>query len=359
VTGTVNGPQLSPGRHRGPRLAESVLPVTMDDGVWLVRGHEVLRVRGPAEPLAAAIDLLRHGLPVEETADDRTRAAHRQLSAQLAVRDWLAGHDPDYGLGTPIERQIGYLTLFGGNAAVMQQGISRARVAVLGVGGVGGVIAQHLVGAGVAELWLIDHDHVAVHNLNRQFLAAITDVGEAKTQVAAQSLTRLAPSLRVHLLDEEITSPAQLEQIDDAIDLLVVAADTPPDIARISWRWARPRGIPVCTAAVGLGIGYWGPLLLPAKGHCLHCFEAGRGLRLSQAETLAETAAAGPSPYSFGPANTVVSALCAHELIRFLATRDCAVLNRRGHIRFADSRTSFLDGPPCSCHELGSADNPQ
>ena len=291
MTGGDGAPRPRLKDSTGPRLVESVLPVAVEDGVWLVRGHEVLRVQGPIKPLTDAVELLRRGLTADQAPDDRTRAVHRHLLLRLAAKDWLAGHDPDFGRGTAHERQIGYLTLFGGNAAVLQGGISKARVAILGVGGVGGVIAQHLAGAGVSELWLIDHDRVALHNLNRQFLAAVTDVGKPKAEVVADSLVRLAPGMRVHLVDARVTSESQLEPIDDGIDLLVVAADTPPDIVTVAWQWAKHRDVPICTAAVGLGTGYWGPLLVPDDGHCWPCFEARRRLLFSRSEFLADAAA--------------------------------------------------------------------
>ncbi|MFD9123323.1 ThiF family adenylyltransferase [Kitasatospora sp. NPDC059571] len=344
------------------RLVESVVTVADADGVRLIRGHEVLRVRGEAASLFTDVERLRTGLSREEAAAGQPRSVLRQLVARLGSMGWLAGHDPEYGRGTPIERQIGYLTLFGSDAAAMQQRISKARVAVLGVGAVGGIVAQHLAGAGVGELWLIDHDRLSLHNLNRQFLGGRQDVGRAKIDVAADSLTRLAPGLRIHPLDLRVASPTDLQQLTGPVHLLMVAADTPSNIVDIAWQWARSRGVPVCTAAVGLGVGFWGPLLVPDRGHCWECFEAGRRSLLSTEEAAAEEAADRPTPYSFGPANTAVSALCAQELLRFLAVGTCAVLNRRGHIRFADSRTSFLEGSACTCRTVlreTAADSPR
>jgi hypothetical protein len=98
-------------------------------------------------------------------------------------------------------------------------------------------------------------------------------------------------------------------------------------------------------SAVGLGTGYWGPLLVPDLGHCWDCFERLRLAELTDPELDQGEA----TPYSFGPANTIVSALLAHEAVRYLASGDCGVLNQRRIIRFAENRMSYFSGGPCTC----------
>lgn len=338
------------------RLAETVSAVWFDDGVRLIRGGQSLRVRGDVSFLRRVVDLLHTGLPAERYA--ATSRTVGQLAGRLEALGWLVEHDAEFGQGTALERQIGYLTLFGTDAARMQRNVGAARIAVLGLGAVGGVISQHLVGAGVRELTLIDFDQVALHNLNRQFLSGRPDIGDFKTRVAARALTRLDPDVRLTEVTARVGCTADLASaLPEPVDLLVVCADTPPDIAAIAWDWARPRDTAVCTVAVGLGTGYWGPVLVPRLGHCWTCFEDGRRASLPPGQSDVEDSCAEPTPYSFGPSNTVISALCAHELVRYLATGDCAVLNRRGHLRFADHRTSFLEGPACE-HQGGPGAGP-
>lgn len=338
-------------RERILRLVETVAVLPSEGGLRLLHGVDVLRVRGPETALHAAVEHLTHGVPAGEIEALPPRSVLRLLVRRLTEAGWITDSDPDHGKGTELERQIGYLTLFGADAPHLQSRIAASRVAVLGVGGVGGVVAQHLVGAGTGALWLVDHDRVALHNLNRQFLSGRSDVGKFKTEVAGRSLHALAPGAELNLADCRISAPRDLDRLPDDLDLLVLAADTPADIATIVWDWARPRGIPMCSAAVGLGTGYWGPVFVPRLGHCMPCFEAGRLAGLSAEDVRAVRDDAPPTPYSFGPTNTVVSALLAHEVLRFLATGRCSVLNRRGHIRFSDGSTSFLDGAACTCAE--------
>jgi CubicO group peptidase (beta-lactamase class C family) len=245
----------------------------------------------------------------------------RQLARKLGSIGWLAHHDPAFG--SSVERQIGYLTVFGNDATQMRERLRTAQVALLGAGAAGSILAQHLVGAGVRELWLIDH---------------------AKTQVVAKALLRQASDVRVHRVEREVAEPADLDAVPDSVDLLMVSTDTPPQIGQIIWQWAQPRDIAICFAKVGRDTGHWGPLLVPSRGHCWPCFESVRKAKLSVDERAA------PLPYSFGPANSTVAALCAREAVQYLATGECALINGRWQIRMADNSTSFLAGPPaCRC----------
>ncbi|MEU7280124.1 ThiF family adenylyltransferase [Streptomyces sp. NPDC045431] len=330
------------------RLAETVVVSVEPDSVRLIRGAEVLRIRGSVDRLAPVIDALR-GEGVRLSGVPHEATLHR-VTSRLERLGWLSQHDPEARRGTAVERQLGYLTMFGSDAVAMQERIERSRVAVLGAGAVGGVVAQHLVGSGVRFLWLVDHDRVERHNLNRQFLAGWDDVGLPKTSVASRALRRLAPDAEIRPVDAFVERPEDLHALPEGLDLLVVAADTPPDIVGIAWRWAAPRGVPIAVAAVGLGSGYWGPVLDPGKGHCWHCFERVRTSLLTPEDLALERDSPAPTPYSFGPANTVVSALLAHEVICFLATGHCSISNRRGYFNFSGGATSFLEGGECGCH---------
>ena len=63
------------------------------------------------------------------------------------------------------------------------QKLSRSRVAVFGVGGVGGYVAEALARSGVGALDLIDHDQVSLSNINRQIIALHSTIGEYKVDV--------------------------------------------------------------------------------------------------------------------------------------------------------------------------------
>lgn len=75
--------------------------------------------------------------------------------------------------------------------------LSRARVAVFGLGGVGGYVVEALARSGVGALDLIDHDTVSVSNLNRQILATGRTVGQLKTDAARERVMEIDPGVQV------------------------------------------------------------------------------------------------------------------------------------------------------------------
>ena len=80
---------------------------------------------------------------------------------------------------------------------VNQDRLSRSRVLVVGVGGLGNIVATELALAGVGIIHLVDPDAIEVHNLNRQFLYRDADVGKPKADVAARRLAEMNPYISI------------------------------------------------------------------------------------------------------------------------------------------------------------------
>ena len=77
--------------------------------------------------------------------------------------------------------------------------LRHARVAVFGVGGVGGYVVEALARTGIGALDLIDNDVVDVTNINRQIIATHSTVGQAKVEVARQRVSDINPDCRVQV----------------------------------------------------------------------------------------------------------------------------------------------------------------
>jgi tRNA A37 threonylcarbamoyladenosine dehydratase len=77
--------------------------------------------------------------------------------------------------------------------------IQATRVAIFGIGGVGGYAAEALARAGVGELHLIDHDTVSVTNINRQIIALHSTVGREKVEVMRERIADINPEARVEI----------------------------------------------------------------------------------------------------------------------------------------------------------------
>lgn len=75
--------------------------------------------------------------------------------------------------------------------------LKRARVAVFGVGGVGGYAVEALARSGVGALDLIDNDVVAPSNINRQIIATVNNIGKAKVAAAAARVREINPACTV------------------------------------------------------------------------------------------------------------------------------------------------------------------
>ena len=75
--------------------------------------------------------------------------------------------------------------------------LSNARVAVFGIGGVGGYVTEALCRSGVGALDLIDHDTVSITNLNRQVIALHSTVGQYKTDVMEKRLLDINPDVKI------------------------------------------------------------------------------------------------------------------------------------------------------------------
>ena len=110
-----------------------------------------------------------------------------------------------------------------------QKGMERlfnARVAVFGIGGVGGYTVEALARSGIGTLDLIDDDKVCLTNLNRQIIATRSTVGQYKVDVAEQRIHEINPDAVVHTYKTFYT-PQMAEQFDfTRYDYVVDAIDT-------------------------------------------------------------------------------------------------------------------------------------
>ena len=75
--------------------------------------------------------------------------------------------------------------------------LHNSRVAIFGIGGVGGYVVEALVRTGIGALDLIDHDTVCPSNLNRQIIATRSSLGRYKVEVAAERIRDINPDCRV------------------------------------------------------------------------------------------------------------------------------------------------------------------
>ena len=111
-----------------------------------------------------------------------------------------------------------------GNGGVEK--LKKARVAVFGIGGVGGYVVEALARSGVGALDLIDKDVVSISNINRQIIALHSTVGKPKTEVMAERIKDINPDIEVYT-HNVFYLPETADQFDfSKYDYVVDAIDT-------------------------------------------------------------------------------------------------------------------------------------
>ena len=104
--------------------------------------------------------------------------------------------------------------------------LSRSRVAVFGLGGVGGYVVEALARSGIGALDLIDHDTISPTNINRQLLALHSTVGMDKAEAAKLRVLDINPQIAV-TVHKAFYGPDTAEQFDFShYDYIVDAIDT-------------------------------------------------------------------------------------------------------------------------------------
>ena len=102
--------------------------------------------------------------------------------------------------------------------------LKKSRVAVFGVGGVGGYVVEALVRSGVGALDLIDNDTVSLSNINRQIIALHSTVGRLKTEVAAERAKDINPNVVVRTYNlfylPETADTFDFSQYDYVVDAI-------------------------------------------------------------------------------------------------------------------------------------------
>ena len=152
--------------------------------------------------------------------------------------------------------------------AAGQQKLADARVAVVGVGGLGSVCSLYLALAGVGYLRLIDPDTVETHNLHRQILYNPEELHQPKAEVAANLLAKKNPLIKVNAVVEKVDA-LNVESLLDGVDVVVDCLDNIPTRYLVN-RACVKLGIPYVFAAV---MGLEGNLAVfnPPESGCLEC----------------------------------------------------------------------------------------
>ena len=155
----------------------------------------------------------------------------------------IADHAPD------LERRFGGLRRLYGDAGYAR--IRAARVAVVGLGGVGSWAVEALARCGVAALTLIDLDHVAESNINRQVQALSATLGQAKAQALAVRVAEIHPGCELHAVEAFAAADNWPALLPHPVDALIDACDQVRAKQALA-AWAMAENVAfVCVGAAG------------------------------------------------------------------------------------------------------------
>jgi molybdopterin-synthase adenylyltransferase len=220
------------------------------------------------------------------------------------------------------DRQLRYFSdvSTGQTPSQCQARLEDARIAVLGVGGLGGWSALTLACCGIGEMTLVDFDTVEPSNLNRQVLYGEADVGRPKADLAAKRLGAFNSSIRIETREERLDSEAAVAAAIEGCDLVVNAVDWPAHDIEL---WVNSAcfaaGIPYISMSHYPPIARVGPLYVPGETGCYSCQEIAYKRSYPLYDAVVEHQRAKPSPAAtLGAACALISGQVALDVMHFL-----------------------------------------
>jgi tRNA threonylcarbamoyladenosine dehydratase len=149
-----------------------------------------------------------------------------------------------------LERRFGALRRLYGDAGYRR--IRAARIAIVGLGGVGSWCAEALARSGVASLTLIDLDHVAESNINRQVQAVGATIGQAKVEALRARIADIHPGCDVICVEEFVDESNWPTLLPRPVEVVIDACDQVRAKAAIAaWALATRQPIVIAGAAGG------------------------------------------------------------------------------------------------------------
>jgi hypothetical protein len=247
----------------GLQLRGDVLVVEEDSALSLVKEKKV-SFKNLSESERDLLRSLREGISGarvrELAAEPRIMKLLELLEQQQFLKTWIETSL----LSSRHGRTLDWLSHFTSAPLLSLAALQSKRVLVVGCGGTGAVVAEHLVRAGLAAMVLIDSAEVDLPDLNRQLAYFPADVGRPKAELLRERLLRLNPELDCEALHLRVTSSASLTALLTArsVDLIINCADTPVGLIH-SWVSEASLALetPCLFGGVGLGEATVGPLL--------------------------------------------------------------------------------------------------
>ena len=217
------------------------------------------------------------------------------------------------------------------NKVLNMKDLENKCVVIIGLGGIGVELLNHLLGSGIKKFILIDYDKVEVSNLNRQYIYNEQDINKNKVDVAKEKAVAKKTDCIIYTYNKYIESS---EDIDEIIskhnpDIIVCAADTPYLDIRISILETCLKHFKPCIfGGVGIEKGQYGPTLTTKKSM--------RNYLIQLKNIKEKIIGSNINKASFGPTNSIIAAYMAIDIIMALinSKKNIASLNSIHEINF-------------------------
>jgi molybdopterin-synthase adenylyltransferase len=246
------------------------------------------------------------------------------------------------------DRQLRYFSDIstGPTASECQKKLENARIAVLGVGGLGGWSALNLACCGVGEMLLVDFDRVELSNLNRQVLFSEADIGRFKAVAAAERLSGFNSAMRVEARVQRLDSEAAVAETIAGYDFVIDACDWPAhDIEQWINSACFAARIPFVAMSHFPPVARVGPLYVPGVTGCFACQEIGYRRTYPLFDVAMEQQRGQDSPAAtLGPACGMIGGMIGLDILHHLTGLAQPATLGVGHIY--DLRTMGLEREP-------------
>lgn len=247
-----------------------------------------------------------------------------------------------------LDRQLRYFSdiTTGPTVSQCQERLGKARIAVLGVGGLGGWSALNLACCGIGELLLVDFDRVELSNLNRQVLYSEADIGRFKAEAAAERLSGFDSAMKIEPRVQRLESEGEIAETIAGYDLVIDACDWPAqDIERWINAACFSARIPFIAMSHFPPVIRVGPLYVPGVTGCFNCQEIGYRRSYPLYDIATEQQRGKDSPAAtFGPACSITGGHVGHDVVDHLTGLARPSTLGVGHIY--DLRTMAIEREP-------------
>jgi molybdopterin/thiamine biosynthesis adenylyltransferase len=228
-------------------------------------GSRTFSIANLTDARLKAIERIVLGVRLEELVEYITEPEVAEMISYLDREDLIRPAYKNEFVGTAWEKQVEFFADFIDDPNTAQRKLLATSVCVVGCGGTGNTVIQHLTSAGIQKFILIDDDLVEKGNFNRQFCFENDHIGKPKVEAIKAYILARNSEAEVQVICEQVRNSGDLDRLlvgNLQPDVIVGCADTPPVAIHIAIVEYCIKNNVICTFG-GLGIhhGHVGPLL--------------------------------------------------------------------------------------------------